>query len=255
MDSEAFANIVKKKAPLNLPKMEKDVTTPIKHLQDVLTSVKNSLQELHDTQASSTTAIQSALQEIGKGLETSQSKLLTDVKADTEEIKKYLKEIPTEMEKMNQTIQQCQQSQKQLQETISKESSKESPSPESDISTESIEAKPATKATEEDLPISSDPTKGTTLKSTDTTVSNGVMKRIESIERKLVLLANQLQANQEYIVAERAAKEQQNVQRGGCPLDIDTTEMLENTDDSENFDFLFQNTESKSAKKKYKLSK
>ena len=34
MDSESFANIVNKKTPFNLPKVEKELTTPVKHLQD-----------------------------------------------------------------------------------------------------------------------------------------------------------------------------------------------------------------------------
>ena len=85
----------------------------------------------------------------------------------------------------------------------------------------------------------------------------GLLKRIESLERKIVLLANQLQANQEYIVAEKNAK-QQNVQRGGGTIEIDTSNAVKNYDACGSLDFLFESSENPTkdpGKKKYKLSK
>ena len=96
MDSESFANLVKKKSPLIYNVEQKESATPVNHLQDAITSVKTSLQELHRSQAQATMAIQSAIQDMRLDVQTlgpSQNKLLTDIKIDTDEIKTYLKDM------------------------------------------------------------------------------------------------------------------------------------------------------------------
>lgn len=213
MDSESFANIIRKSSAPVMPK-EHLSSSSVKLLHEVAASVKNSVNEIQQSQTVALKAykdVEEAITTVIKSLEKQQSESFAELQ---ESIKTFIKEIEETKQAVSKAIENIQdlKSQQQL-----------SDSPWSEITSEP----PSETA--------------------------GLVNRVQSLERKIVLLAKHLPKLQNPIV--ESPKPEKEPQNGGLPLNLSEEDNFSDCSASDDdLQFLFSNEKPKTADKQYKLS-
>lgn len=220
MDSESFANIIRKTNPPTLPKQEHLSSSSMKLLQEVAASVKHSVNELRKSQTEaleSYKTLKEAISTIITDLEKQQSNLFAELNKSIETLIAEVKDTKEAVSKATDLITDLKKHAEAQQQ--------QSESPWSEMSTE-----PPCEST-------------------------GLMSRVQSLERRVLLLAKHLQKLQLPTTIEPPKPETKATpQEGGLPLNFSDDEDFSDSSASEGLQFLFSNEEANNKDKQYKLT-